>query len=94
MADLILIQPQLAAAAVDRGENAGEMQLGAALESKKFGSNDSFSTLPHAVALGSLAVLLAVALSGCSEKPAPQAAAAAAAGHGRATGQTHRHGLG
>jgi RND family efflux transporter MFP subunit len=76
MADLILIQPQLAAAAVERGENAGEMQVGAALESKKFAQTIVFQPASRR-GLAWLAAMLAVSLSGCGEKPAPQAAAAA-----------------
>ena len=70
-----MIQPQLAAAAIDRGENAGEMQVSAA--QIEISSNDNVSACFVATALGSLAALLAVTLSGCSDKPAPQAAAAA-----------------
>jgi RND family efflux transporter MFP subunit len=75
MADLILIQPQLAAATVDRGENAGETDVGAALKSEKSAQTTGFK-LASRGGVGSLAVLLAVTLSGCGEKPAPQAAAA------------------
>jgi RND family efflux transporter MFP subunit len=75
MVDLILIQPQLAAATVDRGENAGEMHVGAALETEKSAQTAGFR-LASRCGLGSLALLLAVTLSGCNDKPAPQAAAA------------------
>jgi RND family efflux transporter MFP subunit len=71
-----LVQPLPAAAAVDRGENAGKMQLGAALELEKLVRTVAFK-LPSRCGVGSLAVVLAVTLSACGEKPAPQAAAAA-----------------
>jgi RND family efflux transporter MFP subunit len=64
------------AAAIYRGENAGKMQLGAALEFQKLAQTMALK-LTSRCRLGSLAVVLAVMLSGCGEKPAPQAAAAA-----------------
>jgi multidrug efflux system membrane fusion protein len=73
--DLILIQPQVAAATVDRGENAGETHVGAALESEKLNQTTGFR-LASRGSVGSLALLFALTLSGCSDKPAPQAAAA------------------
>src|SRR6185437_9732314 len=51
------------------------MQVGAALQSENSIQRPIFG-LPLRRGAGSLAVLLAVALSGCSEKPAPQAVAA------------------
>jgi RND family efflux transporter MFP subunit len=71
-----LVKPPPAAAAVDRGENAGKMQLGAALESEKLAQTMAFRP-PLLCGVGSLVIVLAMTLSGCSEKPAPQAAAAA-----------------
>jgi membrane fusion protein, multidrug efflux system len=71
-----LVQPLFAAAAIDRGENAGEMHVGAALKSDKSAQRIAFKR-PLSCGAGSLAILLAAALSGCSEAPAPQAAAAA-----------------
>ena len=54
--------------------------MGAALTSKSVTSRKLAQTITSRLAsrrgLGSLAVLVAVALAGCSEKPAPQAAAA------------------
>jgi membrane fusion protein, multidrug efflux system len=73
--DLILIQPLVAAATVDRGENAGETHVGAALESEKLNQTTGFR-LASRGSVGSLALLFALTLSGCSDKPAPQAAAA------------------
>src|SRR6476620_8645971 len=52
------------------------MQVSATPKSERLAQTIDFK-LPLRYGLGSLAVLLAVALSGCSEKPAPQAAAAA-----------------
>ena len=51
------------------------MQVSATPKSEKLAQTIDFK-LPLRYGLGSLAVLLAVVLSGCSEKPAPQAAAA------------------
>jgi RND family efflux transporter MFP subunit len=75
MSDLILVQPQLAAAAVERGENAGEMYVGAVLESEKLAQTIVFQPASRR-GLALLAAMLAVSLSGCGDKPAPQAAAA------------------
>jgi RND family efflux transporter MFP subunit len=76
MVGLILIQPLGAAAGLGCGENAGEMRVGAALKSEKLAQIVAFK-LASRRGVGSLAALLAVTLSGCGEKPAPQAAAAA-----------------
>src|SRR6478736_1823643 len=51
------------------------MQVSATPKSERLAQTIDFK-LPLRYGLGSLAVLLAVALSGCSEKPAPRAAAA------------------
>jgi RND family efflux transporter MFP subunit len=51
------------------------MQLGAAVKSEKLAQTIVFK-ISSRCGLGSLAVLLAVTLSGCGDKPAPQAAAA------------------
>jgi RND family efflux transporter MFP subunit len=76
MGGLILIQPLGAAAGLGRGENAGEMRVGAVLKPEKLAQTTAFK-LASRRGVGSLAALLAVTLSGCGEKPAPQAAAAA-----------------
>jgi RND family efflux transporter MFP subunit len=76
MRGLILIQPLGAAAGLGRGENAGEMRVGAVLKPEKLAQTTAFK-LASRRGVGSLAALLAVTLSGCGEKPAPQAAAAA-----------------
>jgi RND family efflux transporter MFP subunit len=52
------------------------MQFGAALESQKLAQTMALK-LTSRCGVGSLAVVLAAMLSGCGEKPAPQAAAAA-----------------
>jgi RND family efflux transporter MFP subunit len=66
----------VAAASIDRGENAGDMQVGAALQLERLVQRTRLGFHPSRGA-ASLVILLAAALSGCSEKPAPQAAAAA-----------------
>ncbi|HEX3864434.1 MAG TPA: efflux RND transporter periplasmic adaptor subunit [Stellaceae bacterium] len=71
-----MIQPLGAAAGLGRGENAGEMRVGAVLKPEKLAQTTAFK-LASRRGVGSLAALLAVTLSGCGEKPAPQAAAAA-----------------
>jgi multidrug efflux system membrane fusion protein len=57
-------------------ESAGEMQLGAAVKSEKLAQTIPFR-LRSSCGIAALAVVLAVTLSGCGDKPAPQAAAAA-----------------
>jgi multidrug efflux system membrane fusion protein len=76
-ADLILIQPRviLAVTSTDRG-NAEEMQLGSSGNSEHLAQTVIFNR-PSRRKLGPLVVLLAVALSGCSDKPPPPAAAGA-----------------
>jgi RND family efflux transporter MFP subunit len=64
-----------AAVATDRGENAAEMQVSAAPKPEKWAQTTAFRHASRG-SLGLLAIVLAVTLSGCGEKPAPQAAAA------------------
>jgi RND family efflux transporter MFP subunit len=65
----------MAAASIDRGNSAGEMQLGATEKSERLAQTRvlGFHSL---CGLGPLMVLLALALSGCGDKPPAQAAAA------------------
>jgi membrane fusion protein, multidrug efflux system len=77
-ADLILFPPRttLAVGSIDRGNNAGEMQLGATEKSERLAQTRIFGF--HSLCgLGPPMVLLAVTLSGCGDKPPAQAAAAA-----------------
>ena len=73
-ADLILIRPQIILAASYRArQGAREMQLRATGKLERLAQGASFNLQPPRN-LGPLAVLLAVTLSGCGDKPPPQAA--------------------
>jgi multidrug efflux system membrane fusion protein len=74
MADLILMQPGSAATSIGRGKNAEEMQLSATGESGRPAQAAIFNI--HSLrGLAPVIMLLAVALSGCGDKPPAQAAA-------------------
>ncbi len=73
---LVLVQPRMfrAAASIDRGKSAGERQLSATERSERLAQSLVFNT--RSFRLGPLIILLAVTLSGCGDKPQPQAVAA------------------
>jgi membrane fusion protein, multidrug efflux system len=65
----------MAAASIDRGNSAGEIQLSATEKSERLAQRQIFNV--HSLrGMRPLIVLLAVALSACGDKPPPQAAAA------------------
>ena len=66
----------MAVGSIDRGNNAGEMQLGATEKSERLAQTRIFG-FHSPCGLGPLMILLAVTLSGCGDKPPAQAAAAA-----------------
>jgi RND family efflux transporter MFP subunit len=66
----------MAAASIDRGKRAEEMELSATEKSERLAQIENFNLHSPGV-LGPLIVLLAVTLSGCGNKPPQQAAAAA-----------------
>jgi membrane fusion protein, multidrug efflux system len=73
VADLILTQPRIAAAPIDRGKSAEEMELSATEKSERLAQTVNVRSFCD---LRPLIVLLAVTLSGCGDKPPPQAATA------------------
>jgi multidrug efflux system membrane fusion protein len=76
VADLILILPRttMAAASIDCGKSAEEMQMSAAERSERLAQTAIFN-IRSFCDLRPLIVLLAVTLSGCGDKPPQQAAA-------------------